>query len=167
MEFVVGIGEIAVSRTHDDLFKTFSLASCLGVVMYAPRFKTMAMGHMLLPYSPEHGGKVDGKPAQYVDKGIDAMVNLFRYKLGVDGKELEVSVFGGANAGICSHYNVSERNIEAARATLAKHGMRTVRIETGGNYARTLTGYSQNGHIQVTPVFMGMHNQEIKGRVCV
>lgn len=167
MEFVVGIGEIAVSQTDDDLIRTFSLASCLGVVMYAPRIKTMAMAHMLLPNSPKHGGDVDQKPARYVDKGMDSMVNLFKHKLGIDGKELEVSVFGGAEAGICSHYNVSEQNIEAVKAALNKYGMRAVRMETGGNYARTITGYSNDGHIQVTPVLMGMNEHEVKGRACV
>ena len=167
MELVVGIGEIAVSRTNDDLIKTFSLASCLGVVMYAPRIKTMAMAHMLLPNSPEHGGEVEGKPAQYVDKGIDVMVNLFRYKLGMDVKDLSVSVFGGADAGICSYYNVSERNIEAVKTALHKHGLRAVRMETGGNYARTIIGYSKDGHVQVKPVLMGMNHQEMNGRACI
>lgn len=156
MEFVVGIGEIVVSRTENDIIKTYALASCLGVIMYVPRLQTMAMAHMLLPSSANLQKETVARPAQYVDTGIDAMVNLFQHRLGVERKELRVSVFGGAESEICNHYNVSERNIETAKATLKKHGLQADRMETGGPYARTLTGYSRDGHIQVTQVLMGL-----------
>ncbi len=156
MEFIVGIGQIAVSRTDDDRLKTFALASCLGVVMYAPRLQTMAMAHMLLPSVLNNQAEAVVKPAQYVDTGIDALVNVFQHRLGVGRNELKVSVFGGAEAGICNHYNVSERNIEAAKTALKKHGLKADRMETGGIFARTLTGYARDGHIEVTPVPMGM-----------
>jgi len=157
MEFSVGIGEIAVSQTKDDLIKTYALASCLGVVMYAPRLHTMAMAHMLLPSAQKHRAEAAVKPAQYVDTGMEALVHLFQYRLGVDPQELQVSVFGGAAGGMCSHYKVSENNIEAAKAALKKHGLRADRMETGGVYARTLTGYARDGHVQVTQVRMGLH----------
>ena len=158
MEFTVGIGEMAVGKGFDDTIKTFSLASCLGVVMYAPQIHTMAMAHMLLPSSLNHPAEAAVKPARYVDTGIDALVHLFQNRLGIERKALKVSVFGGAEAGLCSHYNVSERNIEAARAILKKYGMKTERMEVGGHFARTLTGYSKDGYIQVTAVQMGKHH---------
>lgn len=164
MELIVGIGEIQVSRTDDDLIKTFSLASCLGVVMYAPRIQAMAMAHMLLPCSPNKGAETNDKPARYVDTGMDALINMFQYRLGVKVQELNISVFGGAEASMCNHYNVSERNIEAVKYALKKHGLKTNRMETGGAVARTLTGYSRDGRIHVTPVHIGMqHCENLKG----
>ncbi|MEN1759852.1 chemotaxis protein CheD [Anoxynatronum sibiricum] len=164
MEFIVGIGQMAVSRTNNDRMRTFALASCLGVVMYAPEIQTLAMAHMLLPSSRNHEAEALVKPAQYVDTGIDALVNVFQNRLGVKKQELVVSVFGGAEAGICQHYNVSAQNIEAAITALKKHQLKVDRMETGGIFARTITGYSCDGHVEVTcvPMMMKLPGRQLR-----
>ena len=156
MELFVGIGEIGVSKNEHDIIRTYSLASCVGVVMYAPGIRTMAMAHMLLPSPSNQENDMSNKPAMYVNTGFDALLRVFRDRLGIPKDELQVSIFGGAKSKTCHYYDIGASNVMAAKAALKEHGMRAYRLETGGDYARTLTGYSRNGHVEVTPVRIGV-----------
>lgn len=156
MEHVIGIGDLVFSHSPEDTIKTYSLSSCIGVVMYVPGKRIMAMAHMLLPAGGDLKGKTLKRPARYVDTGIKEMILKFNSTYGVETRRLQVSVFGGSDAGLCNHYKVSERNIVSAKDTLARYGIKPVRMDTGGTYARTLTAYVHNGHIHVDRVRIGL-----------
>lgn len=156
MEHVIGIGDLVFSHCPEDTIKTYSLASCIGVVMYAPGKKIMAMAHMLLPVGKDLKGIPHQRPARYVDTGINEMIFKFNSTYGIETHRLKVSVFGGSDAGLCNHYKVSERNIASAQDTLARYGIKPFMMDTGGTYARTLTAYVHTGHVHVDKVRIGL-----------
>jgi len=56
---VVGVADVAVSSNPEDTLITYSLGSCIGVVIYDPAAKVAGLLHYMLPEStvdPEKGG---------------------------------------------------------------------------------------------------------------
>ena len=54
MNHVVGISEFKISEDVGDTLITYSLGSCLGLVLYDPITKVGGMVHCLLPLSKTH-----------------------------------------------------------------------------------------------------------------
>lgn len=49
MDSIVGIGEFAISNRPEDTIKTFSLGSCIAVVIYDKIQKVAGMAHIAMP----------------------------------------------------------------------------------------------------------------------
>ena len=47
----IGIGELKVSNAAGDVLRSYGLGSCIGLVVLAPRQRTVGMLHVALPES--------------------------------------------------------------------------------------------------------------------
>lgn len=143
MEFVVGIGEVKISRVG--ILKTIGLGSCVGIAIYDPKMRVGGLAHAMLPKSNGH------KTAKYVDSAIEIMIENLS-SLGCERKNMVAKFTGGAQ--IFKHLTleslrIGDRNIEAVRETLRSYGIRIVSEDVGGSLGRTIYFFVSDGRLLV------------------
>lgn len=146
----VGIGEFGVVRGNDEIIRTISLGSCVGIVLIDRVRAVTGLAHVVLPASDTDS---DGrKPAAYfADLAIPRLLAEMG-KLGSGPKmgPLHVVITGGGRPGAAatSVFNIGERNITAVRAALKRVGLQPNAEDVGGAWSRTVT--AQLGDVAVT-----------------
>ncbi len=90
---VIGISDMMVSKTPNETLITYSLGSCLGVVIYDPVVHVAGLLHSMLPLSKIDPQKAKKSPFMFVDTGVPL---LFReaFKLGAEKQRLIVKAVG-------------------------------------------------------------------------
>ena len=139
MKIIVGISDMKVSNKSDDVLITYSLGSCIGVVIWDPVAKVGGMLHYMLPDSNLDLDKAAAKPFMFADTGIP---RLFKetYKFGAIKTRLIVKVVGGSqimdNAGI---FNIGKRNQAIMRKMFWKNQIMLAKEDVGGTGNRTVS----------------------------
>jgi chemotaxis protein CheD len=104
------------------------LGSCVSITLWHPIARMGGMSHFLLPTrgAEPKGQNLDGR---YGDEALQQMINELK-QAGIAPGGCQAKIFGGGNmfpdhchAGAI---NVGQRNGEAARAMLSKHGIPVV-----------------------------------------
>jgi two-component system chemotaxis response regulator CheB len=103
------------------------LGSCVAVCLYNPVLKFGGMNHYMLPTSPnkERSGK-------YGDYAIAVLLQFMERTGGLHGLEAIISGGAAVVSGISSGTQIGQRNIEVARQTLARHNIRIIKENVGG-----------------------------------
>jgi chemotaxis protein CheD len=139
MKLVIGISDMKVSNQADDVLITYSLGSCIGVVIWDPVAKVGGLLHYMLPDSSLDMEKAQAKPFMFADSGIPL---LFKetYKYGAVKNRLIVKVVGGSqimdNAGI---FNIGKRNHAVLRKIFWKNNIMIAKEDVGGTGNRTVS----------------------------
>lgn len=139
MKIVVGISDMKVSNNPEDVLITYSLGSCIGVVIWDPVAKVAGMLHYMLPDSSLDKDKAQLKPFMFADTGIP---RLFKetYKYGALKTRLVVNVVGGSqimdNSGI---FNIGKRNYAVLRKMFWKNNILVNKEDVGGTSNRTVS----------------------------
>lgn len=135
------------------------LGSCVAITMFDPRTKIGGMAHAFLPCSKNYP-EDPGYPCKFVDTSVTHMLRVLK-RLCVDLPRLEVKLFGGGDSwsaqptteGIApapgSWASVGPRNVNAARAAVAEHGLRIVAEEVGGASGRKVLFLTHTGGVWV------------------
>jgi chemotaxis protein CheD len=135
---VIGISEMVVERGSSNVIVTYSLGSCVGVVLYDAVARVGGLIHCMLPLSKIDPAKAQATPAMFVDTGIPALLQA-ALDLGADLSRISVKVAGAGSplddAGI---FNIGDRNLAVLRKILWKNNILIAAQETGGSEARTL-----------------------------
>lgn len=138
MKKIIGVADIAVSNDPSEELITYSLGSCIAVVIYDPTVKVGGMLHYMLPESgmdPEKGKRI---PAMFADTGIPTLFKQ-SYQYGATKKNLTVKVVGGAQImdenGV---FNIGKRNYLALRKLFWKNNVMVAAEHVGGNVNRTV-----------------------------
>lgn len=155
----VGLGELVISRSPNDVLVAYGLGSCLGIGMYDPLAKIAGLVHAVLPYHPN--GNSQQSP-RYVDSGlVSLLVEMLR--AGAERNRLIVRMVGGANMlvipGFTQTFNIGSRNVEAAYHTLQMLNLKLTSQEVGGNMGRTLRFYVADGRMTIRTI--GNQEREI------
>jgi len=138
-----------VSNNSNDLLITYSLGSCLGVVIFDPEANVAGMLHSMLPLSKIDTKKAAASPHMFVDTGVPL---LFKeaYALGADKKRIIVKAVG------CSSlmdekgfFKIGERNFNVLRKLLWKNNILIEKQDVGGNYSRTVSIMVASGRVIV------------------
>jgi chemotaxis protein CheD len=146
---VVGISDMQISRDPGEMLITYSLSSCIGLVMYDPVNKIGGMLHSMLPISKIDEKKARENPFMFTDTGV---VNLLQtlFDMGVRRKDLIVKVAGAATLldekGL---FRIGERNYTVLRKILWKNNILIESENIGGNTPRTLSLYINTGRTTV------------------
>jgi chemotaxis protein CheD len=136
-----------VSKNPDELLITYSLGSCLGVVLFDPIAGVAGLLHSMLPLSKIDPQKAKASPFMFVDSGVPA---LFReaYALGAEKKNIIVKAAG------CSSlldeqgfFKIGERNHTVLRKLLWKNDILIDKQDIGGNYSRTVSIAVDTGRV--------------------
>jgi chemotaxis protein CheD len=138
MAVVVDIADLAVSNDPAELLITYSLGSCIGVVVHDPAAHVGGMLHYMLPDSQLSPEKARLSPAMFCDTGVP---KLFRaaYELGAAKQRLVVKVAGGAQLlDDNGTFNIGKRNYLALRKIFWKNGVLIASENVGGSLSRTV-----------------------------
>jgi chemotaxis protein CheD len=111
------------------------LGSCVAIVLWHPKLRIGGMCHYMLPHSPRdrQGEALDGRYAE------DAMRMFMRELLhsGTKPSDYRVKLVGAGQmfdhgTKRKRHLDIAERNIEAGRELLERHGFRLQAHDLGG-----------------------------------
>lgn len=128
-----------VSKDPKDTLITYSLGSCIGVLVWDPQAKVAGLLHYMLPDSKIDPERSKARPYMFGDSGIPM---LFRaaYGLGAVKERLKVYVVGGSqlmdSAGI---FNIGIRNYDIVTRLFAKNGITPTKEDIGGSVNRTIS----------------------------
>lgn len=136
--FVVGIADMQVCDDPEKTLVTYSLGSCLGVVVYDPVVKVGGILHAMLPESTGDRNAKEFNAFKFIDTGVPL---LFKetYKYGAIKNRLQVSVIGGSQIlDDSGFFNIGKRNLATLRKIFWKNGVMIDREHTEGSISRTV-----------------------------
>lgn len=165
MKKVVGVGDFKVSDNISETIITFALGSCLGITVYDPIIKVGGLVHVMLPLSNADPEKAAKKPAMYVDSGFSLLLNTL-YKMGVQKKNLEIIVAGGASMKQSDnedYFKIGQRNFTVFRKILWKYGFIISKQDVGGTISRTMTLSLSDGIVTVNKAPINTSNTISRG----
>jgi chemotaxis protein CheD len=138
MKRIIGVADMAVSSNQQEDLITYSLGSCIGVVIYDPTVKVGGLLHYMLPESSMDAEKAKKTPAMFADTGIPLLFKQ-SYQLGASKRNMMVKVVGGGQImdenGV---FNIGKRNYLALRKLFWKNNVMVAAEHVGGNVNRTV-----------------------------
>ena len=148
----VGMADLNTCKLPDAL-TTLGLGSCVGVALYDAKTKIAGMVHVMLPDSTKFQNVEN--PAKFADSGIDLLINNM-VLMGAQKSRLTAKIAGGAQMFAFTTGNdmlrIGDRNVEAVKNVLEKHGIEILAQDTGLNYGRTIEFYTETGVLLVKSV---------------
>ncbi len=149
MKRVIGVADMAISNNPEEVLVTYSLGSCIAIVIYDCRAKVGGMLHYMLPESSMDKEKAKKNPSMFADSGISL---LFRqsYQFGTRKESLIVKAVGGAQIldenGI---FNIGKRNYLAMRKIFWRNNVMVTAEHVGGSVNRTVRLEMTTGQVFV------------------
>ncbi len=123
------------------------LGSCVAVVLWDKKRRAGGINHFQLPTF-----KGAGRPTAKYGDASTAMLIRMMIQDGSKNKHLEAQIFGGACNRKVSSWDVGRENIRTARGVLAKHGIRVISEDVGGERGRKIIFDSVNNEVAVLKV---------------
>jgi chemotaxis protein CheD len=146
---IVGVADMKVSNKTDDSIVTYSLGSCIGLVIYDPVVKVGGMLHYMLPESSIDKDKATARPYMFADSGIPRLFKT-AYNLGAVKQRLKIYAAGGAEIlDQKGFFNIGKRNYMALKKMFFKNKVIINKQDVGGNVNRTVRLEIQTGDIYV------------------
>lgn len=149
MKQIVGVADMKVSNNPGESIITYSLGSCIGLVIYDSVAKVGGMLHYMLPESSIDKGKAEQRPFMFADSGIP---RLFKsaYKLGAVKQRMQIYAAGGAEIlDQKGFFNIGKRNYIALKKIFFKNNVIINKQNVGGNTNRTVRIEIATGDIYV------------------
>ena len=140
---------MGISQDEDGSLITYSLGSCIGVVIYDPVARVGGLLHYMLPESNLDPQKALKKPYMFADTGIPL---LFKesYRFGAVKNRLIVKVAGGAQIlDDSGFFNIGKRNYMAMRKLLWKNNILIKAEDVGGQVSRTVRLEMSTGEVWI------------------
>ena len=138
-----------VSNRQSESIITYSLGSCIGVVIYDPLAKVGGILHYMLPESSIDKEKAAARPYMFADSGIPRLFKA-AYKLGAAKQRMKVYIAGGAEIlDQSGFFNIGKRNYMALKKMFFKNNMMINKQDVGGNTNRTVRIEIATGDIYV------------------
>jgi len=138
MDLIVGVGDMKVSSNPEDVLATYSLGSCIGLIIYDPVVSVGGLLHYMLPESSLDGNKAKKNPYMFGDTGIPLLFKT-AYQLGAKKNRIKIMVVGGAQIldqkGL---FNIGKRNHAVLRKMFWKNNVMVDFEEVGGSCNRTI-----------------------------
>lgn len=149
MKIIVGVSDMKVSNKPGDVVVTYSLGSCIGLVLYDPVARVGGILHYMLPESSLDKEKAANRPFMFADTGIPRIFKQ-AYKFDAIKKRMRVSVFGGAQIlDQKGFFNIGKRNHMALKKIFFKNNVLIDHEEVGGNVNRTVRLEIKTGDVYV------------------
>ena len=137
-DLIVGISDIKVSNSLDDVIITYALGSCIGISVYDPVAKVGGLLHYMLPDPTLDEKKAKENPAMFADTGIPTLFKAC-YRLGAEKRRMIVKAAGGASIlDDTNFFRIGQKNIMAMRKIFWKNNVMITGEDTGANHNRTV-----------------------------
>jgi chemotaxis protein CheD len=135
---VVDIADAKISTHPHDVIVTYSLGSCVGVVVHDPEAMVGGLVHCMLPLSSVDPRKAEEKPFMFVDTGITRFLQML-FDKGLARSRAVVKVAGCSKILDNSNlFRIGERNYTVLRKLLWKNGLMIKAESVGGSVSRTI-----------------------------
>ena len=149
MKQIVGVADMKVSNNPGESIITYSLGSCIGLVIYDPAVKVGGILHYMLPDSSIDKQKAAARPYMFADSGIPRLFKT-AYQLGAAKQRMKVYVAGGAEIlDQQGFFNIGKRNYMALKKMFFKNKVMISSQDVGGNVNRTVRIEIATGDIYV------------------
>ena len=149
MKQIVGVADMKVSNNPSDSIMTYSLGSCIGLVVYDTVAKVGGILHYMLPESDIDKTKAEKNPFMFADTGIP---RLFKgaYKFEAKKNRMKIYVFGGAQIlDQKGFFNIGKRNYMALKKMFFKNKVIIDTEQVGGEVNRTIRLEIKTGDVFV------------------
>jgi len=146
----IGVADMKISNDIESTLVTYSLGSCLGVMIYDPLAKVGGLLHAMLPEAKDERNNPNFNPYKYIDSGVPV---LFKeaYRLGASKNRMKVAVAGGAQIlDDSGYFNIGKRNIATLRKLFWKNGVMIDKEHVEGNFSRTVKLRIADGEIKLS-----------------
>ncbi len=146
---VIGVADMAVSNSAEECLITYSLGSCIAVIIYDPVASVGGMLHYMLPEATLDPEKARKNPCMFADTGI---AHLFKssYRMGARKENIVVKAVGGAQTldpnGV---FNIGKRNCVAMRKVLSRNNVIVAAEHVGGEVNRTVRLLMDTGEVRL------------------
>ncbi|WP_022666473.1 chemotaxis protein CheD [Desulfospira joergensenii] len=138
MRQIVGVADMKVSNNTAESVITYSLGSCIGLVIYDPAVRVGGILHYMLPESSIDREKAARKPYMFADTGIPRLFKT-AYALGAKKPRMKIYVAGGAEIlDQKGFFNIGKRNYMALKKIFFKNKVMISQQNVGGNVNRTV-----------------------------
>lgn len=149
MKTIVGVADMKVSNNRSESIITYSLGSCIGLVIYDPAVKVGGILHYMLPESSIDKKKAAARPYMFADTGIPRLFKT-AYQLGGVKQRMKIYVAGGAEIlDQKGFFNIGKRNYMALKKMFFKNKVMINQQDVGGNVNRTVRIEIATGDIYV------------------
>jgi chemotaxis protein CheD len=149
MKQVVGVADMKVSNNPAESVITYSLGSCIGLVVYDPAVRVGGILHYMLPESSIDREKAVARPFMFADTGIPILFKT-AYQLGAVKSRIRIYVAGGAEIlDQKGFFNIGKRNYIALKKMFFKNNVIIHQQDVGGNTNRTVRLEIGTGDIYV------------------
>src|SRR5271169_874396 len=144
---VIGVADMAVRNSPAELLITYSLGSCIAVIIFDAIAGVGGMLHYMLPESSLDPEKAKKNPCMFADTGI---TRLFKssYQVGARKENIVVKTVGGAQMldpnGL---FNIGKRNYLAMRKIFWKNNVAIAAEDVGGEVNRTVRLEMNTGRV--------------------
>lgn len=140
---ILGIGDHHTTNTPGTVIKTFSLGSCVALMLFHQITRTCAMAHVALADSNFGHVLKKNKPGYYADTAVPCLIAEIQKFAGLGPKStlgIQAKIAGGSEALAKKAYDfkIGKRIEEALRALLQQHKIALVSADTGGTLGRTV-----------------------------
>jgi chemotaxis protein CheD len=154
---VIGISDMNVVKNGDSVI-TYALGSCVGIALYDSVHKIAGLAHVLMPSSKEIRDS-NINVMKYADTAIPELIRRMG-RAGASSYGLIAKLAGGAQMfqlrNASPQFNIGERNVNVARDTLQKLGIRIVAQDVGSNYGRTVELFAADGTYRIKAISKGI-----------
>jgi chemotaxis protein CheD len=144
---IIGVADMAVSNSPDQVLVTYSLGSCIAVIIYDPVAVVGGILHYMLPEAALDPEKAKTNPAMFADTGIP---QLFKesYRLGAKKENIIIKVAGGAQIlDQDGFFNIGKRNYLALRKMFWRNNVMVAAEDVGGTVNRTVKLHMDTGRV--------------------
>ncbi len=149
MKQIVGVADMKVSNDSGESVITYSLGSCIGLVVYDPAVRVGGILHYMLPESSIDAEKAVIRPYMFADTGIPRLFKT-AYQYGAVKSRMQIYVAGGAEIlDQKGFFNIGKRNYMALKKMLFKNNVIIHKQDVGGNTNRTVRIEIATGDIYV------------------
>ena len=137
-ERIVGISEYALSADPAEVLVTYSLGSCVGLMLYDPVVGIAGLLHAMMPLSSSNPAKAAANVAMYADTGASALLGEM-FQAGATRANLIAKVAGASSQlDQGQMFRIGQRNHAVVRKVLWKNGILIAAEDVGGSVSRTV-----------------------------
>ena len=146
----IGIGELKISNVAGDVLRSYGLGSCIGLVVLAPRQRTVGMLHVALPESKINLQLAKDQPGMFADTGIPFLLQEME-RCGCNVGDMVIKIAGGASVmDPGATFEIGKRNILAVKKTLWRFRLGPVAEDVGDVISRTMSVSVDTGIVTVS-----------------
>lgn len=146
----IGIGELKVSNVAGDILRSYGLGSCIGLVVLAPKQRTVGMLHVALPESKINLQLAKDQPGMFADTGIPFLLQEME-RFGCSISDMVIKIAGGASVmDPGATFEIGKRNILAVKKTLWRYRLGPVAEDVGDVISRTMSVSVDTGIVTVS-----------------